>query len=304
MSCLLQKMAHSTPHITVVVASLGRSEALFRLLRRLEIQTRAPKQVILSLESEADCPNLEHFSLPVIVTYGPRGSSAQRNRAIDRLGPEVDLIVIIDDDYVPSQFFLEGVARSFIAFPQVSGLGGLLLADGAMSEGVPFDQAVEIIEAHEGTHDMYASPRLISGMAGVYGCNMVFRRDHIGKVRFDEAVPLYGWLEDTDFGARLPGPFLYTDGFFGVHCSVKSGRERKGNRFGYSQIANPIYFWRKGTLPLKRMVLLVLRPLAANLIKALHPEPWIDRKGRLFGNFAAFADLARGRMAPDRILQL
>ena len=71
----------------------------------------------------------------------------------------------------------------------------------------------------------------------------------------------------------------------------------------YSQIANPIYLVRKGTMPRSYAYLLIRRNVAANLLGSFRPEPWIDRRGRLAGNALALADIAIGRISPQRILQ-
>lgn len=297
-------MGASAIRVAVIVASLGRPASLSQLLARLLIQTTPPHRVILSVEKEQDIPDLSDMTLPIEVVFGPRGSSAQRNRALDMLDLETTFVAMIDDDYVPAPNFIQGVLRGFVAFPEASGLGGLLIVDGANGPGVSFEEAVAQVEDFAATREHDATPRRLPGMAGVYGCNMAFRMRDIGTIRFDEAVPLYGWLEDTDFGARLPGPFVYTDAFFGAHCAVKIGREKSGVRLGYSQVANPVHFFRKGTLSLRRMITLILYPFLANLSKTVRPEPWIDRKGRLRGNLMAFADMVRGRLTPDRILDL
>src|SRR6266702_4434472 len=91
--------------------------------------------------------------------------------------------------------------------------------------------------------------------------------------------------------------------FRGVHLGIKYGRT-SGVRFGYSQIANPIYLIRKGTMSWQHAKMLMWRNLAANLVRSFHPEPWIDRKGRLKGNLLALVDMAIGRISPHRILQL
>lgn len=292
--------------IAVVVASLGRPVALRLLLERLARQSYPAHRIILSLESTDDAPDLVGMSLPLEVIYGPRGSSAQRNRALDLIGPETAIVAIFDDDYVPSDYCLDGIARAFAAFPHASGLGGVLLADGAKNEGIAAADAVAMVEERDAaaSGQQPVLPSLIQGTTGVYGCNMTFRAAHIGQIRFDEGVPLYGWMEDTDFGARLPGPFLYTDAFWGVHCAVKAGREAKGMRFGYSQVANPIYFWRKGTLNLNQAISHAVRPILANIVKARNPEPWVDRAGRLRGNLKALTDLLCGRLNPRRILDI
>lgn len=75
-------------------------------------------------------------------------------------------------------------------------------------------------------------------------------------------------------------------------------------RIAYSQIANPVYLLRKRTIPPRLAWRLMLRNLAANLARSLWPEPYVDRIGRLRGNLAALADLARGCLHPGRVLEL
>jgi hypothetical protein len=73
---------------------------------------------------------------------------------------------------------------------------------------------------------------------------------------------------------------------------------------GYSQIANPVHFLRKGTVDVLPLAKLMTRNILANIIKSVRPEPWIDRRGRLRGNLVAIGDLLRGRCRPGRILEL
>lgn len=291
------------PKVAVIVASLGRPDAVALLLDRLARQSLLPHRTILSVEKPADLPPVMPDTLNVEVIIGPRGSSVQRNRGLDRLGEDADFIAIFDDDYVPSLRALEGILRGFEVCPDASGLCGELLADGASGPGVDPESAIAMVDAEDAVRDPQRRVTRLPGV-GVYGCNMVFRRPDIGDVRFDESLPLYGWLEDSDFGARLPGPVIYCDAFFGVHCAVKSGREKSGVRQGYSQVMNPVYLQRKGTLSAGRALKLVLRPFAANLMRTRRPEPWIDRAGRLRGNLLAFGDLLRGRITPQRITSL
>jgi len=61
---------------------------------------------------------------------------------------------------------------------------------------------------------------------------------------------------------------------------------------------------RKGTLPWLRALRLMGRNTAANLLRLMSPEPYIDRAGRANGNIRAFRDLLSGSLAPERILEL
>jgi hypothetical protein len=41
-----------------------------------------------------------------------------------------------------------------------------------------------------------------------------------------------------------------------------------------------------------------------NHLKALRPEPWVDRKGRVEGNWLAIADVLKRKDKPERILEM
>jgi hypothetical protein len=99
------------------------------------------------------------------------------------------------------------------------------------------------------------------------------------------------------------GRLLKCDALAGVHLGEKAGRT-SGKRLGYSQIANPIYLLKKGTIPPDLARRLMRGNLASNLLRSFRPEPYIDRRGRLAGNLLALIDLPRGRLDPRRVLEL
>jgi hypothetical protein len=124
----------------------------------------------------------------------------------------------------------------------------------------------------------------------------------IHDLRFDERLVLYGWLEDKDFAAaiaRRGGRLVKCAAARGVHMGVKDGRV-SGDKVGYSQIVNPIYMWRKGTMSASQMANHLFRNLASNIALSARPEPFIDRRGRLRGNLLGLADVLRGRIEPER----
>jgi len=132
---------------------------------------------------------------------------------------------------------------------------------------------------------------------------MAVRMSALKGRRFDEGLPLYGWLEDVDFTYPLldEGALIQSGRVYGVHRGVKGGRT-SGVRFGYSQIANPLYLLLKGTGPRMAMFSNIARNLAMNHARSLFPEVYIDRRGRLLGNWRAIVDVLRGRVRPGRIL--
>jgi hypothetical protein len=134
---------------------------------------------------------------------------------------------------------------------------------------------------------------------------MAFRANVFGTLQFDERLPLYGWLEDYDFSSqvRRRGPIVSSSILGGVHLGVKSGRT-SGVKFGVSQVVNPCYLYFKGTMPGLDAARLLMRPLLKNIMKVFYPEPYIDRRGRLWGNLLGIASVLSGRVDPGMILKL
>lgn len=299
--------------VCVVVSSAGRPECLALLWERLRAQSRPPHRVIFAVPGLEDLPpgigpGGDGRAAPEVV-LSPRGLPRQRNRGLERaLAEGAEIVAFLDDDYVPSRGALSGLARAFDAFPDASGVTGVLLADGARGPGIAPEEAARLVDAWDARESEAAReaapPRILARLRGLYGCNMAYRASAIGGTRFDERLPLYAWQEDIDFAARVPGQKIKTDALVGVHCGVKGGRERRGERLGYSQIANPFYLWGKGTMSRRFALRLCARNVLSNHLRALRPEPWIDRRGRARGNWRALADLCRGRIDPERILAL
>jgi GT2 family glycosyltransferase len=288
--------------VAVVIATTGRPIEVGQLLEHLARQTHQASKVVLSVVSDNDLP--PEVPPGALIVSGDKGSSSQRNRGMELILGDVDIVAFLDDDYLPSQRALQGIIDVFSAYPDVVGANGTLLADGINSPGIGYADAVAMIERHDAAAARADTEALVD-LDGLYGCNMAFRAAAIGGVRFDEALPLYGWQEDIDFAAQLRprGRIVKTRAFVGVHRGVKGART-SGRRFGYSQVVNPIYLTRKGTMRASFAFRIVAGNVLANHIRVLKPEPWVDRMGRLRGNWMAFADTLTGRAHPTRILQI
>lgn len=297
------KQSANSLRIVVGIATMGRREVLSAMLGCLHAQTRKPEHLIICRVNpdDVDTDALEKFQNVTVVDGGAMGSTPQRNQIL-RLSNS-DIIVFFDDDFFPTRDYLENLEKTFAENLDIVSTTGAVLADGAQGPGISVEQGLQIIEAAKplraasAIHDFY----------GTYGCNMAFRLEPIisNGILFDEKLPLYGWQEDIDFSQSLApyGRIVKAEALRGVHLGVKVGRT-SGLRFGYSQISNPIYLTRKGTMSWRHASKLMSRNIAANLVRSLHSEPWVDRRGRLHGNLLALLDLIRGRIQPDRILTL
>jgi GT2 family glycosyltransferase len=252
-------------------------------------------------DADVDQPAARRLPFPVTIVRGEPGSSHQRN-AILRNVEDADAIVFLDDDFFPAESYLANVATLLADNPAVMVATGTLVADGIHGPGLTPDDARTLLVAR--------TAPLGSGLMpyyGAYGCNMVVRLDPVREhgVVFDEALPLYAWQEDIDFSRQMArfGRVVKAEALSGVHLGAKRGRV-SGVKFGYSQVANPIYLVRKGTLSVAFGGRTMAKNLLANLARAHRREPHIDRLGRLKGNALALLDLLRGRLHPSRVLEI
>ncbi|NJO53424.1 MAG: glycosyltransferase [Bacteroidales bacterium] len=287
--------------IAVGIATVGRRAAVARTVAELRFQTRAPDVIVVCAPEARDVAGLDCDAPNVRVLISPQGSSHQRN-AILRDLEGFDVILFMDDDFILCPTYIETTERVFLAHPDIVVATGNVVVDGIRGPGLDFDTARDIANAPPPDRsDFVQMDDVYSG----YGCNMAVRLEPVARngIVFDEQLPLYAWLEDVDFSRQLArhGRLVRVSTMRGVHLGIKVGRS-PGMRLGYSQIANPLYLIRKGTCSWRKALFLMVRNMAANLVRSLHPEPYIDRKGRVRGNARALYDLVAGRLSPSRIL--
>jgi hypothetical protein len=290
--------------IAVGIATAGRRDILTEALRELSRQTRCPDKVFVcpGAEKDFDDARAAELPFPIFVVRGPHGLPAQRNAILD-VARDFAVVVFFDDDFFASPSYLVELEQCFVTQPAVVAMTGRVIADGVTGPGLDVASARAALASFE--HSPGDQP--LTELYNAYGCNMAVRvaAVHSHGLRFDENLPLYGWLEDVDFCRQLApyGRIVRNGRMIGVHLGSKGGHT-SGVRFGYSQIANPLYLWRKGTLRIDRALHQMSRNILANFGNLIRPEPWVDRRGRVLGNALGFLDLVRGRLHPRGILDL
>jgi GT2 family glycosyltransferase len=291
--------------LVVIIATYGRKELLDRVLTLLENQSRLPDEVIVSAPDKSHVLPRSSTAYMLTTMFGDRGSCLQRNRALDEAVGHSDIITFFDDDFLPAPDYIEKVENAFRNNPDWAVLRGDAILDGAKGPGIPYDEGLVALNAAVAERSRTPIHPYVSDHVGGYGCNMSVRSAFVEEARFDERLPLYGWQEDIDFSGQLRrrGRVVGLNTLFGVHLGAKSGRV-SGVRLGYSQIINPVYLVRKGTIPTGFAFNLIWRNIAANLVKSLWSEPYIDRRGRLKGNILGALHLVRGKIEPEHILKL
>jgi GT2 family glycosyltransferase len=298
----LQEANASPPtRLVLGIATHRRPQILLGTLEHLRLQSRAPDRTIVSYGAPEDIADAPERFPAIDFIQSEAGTCKQRNAIIDAAA-DCSLLVFIDDDFYLEPTYLEATESAFADNPGVVAATGFVLADGIHGAGLDSAEATSIL-----AKVTPASHQSLKPLFNAYGCNMSFRMAAVVEhaVRFDERLPMYGWFEDVDFCRQLAphGAIVRISNACGVHLGAKTGRT-SGVRLGYSQVANPIYLARKGTLTWLDGVRRIIPLLLKNLLRSNLPEPYIDRRGRLRGNLIALRELAFGSSDPSRINEL
>lgn len=285
--------------LSVIIPSVGRPDVLDATLDSILRQSAPPDEIIVCVPDRADVLDRSAMRQSVQVLVGPRGSPHQRNYALRHLDPAAEIVSFFDDDVELEADYLANARRFFACTPDVVLFWGKPLADGVKIGGISRSAARAVVEqVGDITHEFDRTH-------AAYGCNMNVRRWAVDRTRFDEKLPLYAWLEDRDFGARCArlGQTGKYNGCSFVHLGDSGGRV-SGLRLGYSQIINPVFLWRKGSMRMIECLWFVTRAAARNLLGVLLLDRRIDRVGRARGNLLGLLHLLRGYVNPERILQI
>ncbi|CCH85935.1 Glycosyl transferase family protein [Modestobacter italicus] len=291
--------ARTTDVIGVVLASAGRSQLLGEVIADLGRQTRQDFTLVLSVP---DVQSLPDGPLPTgAIVVHDRGLAAQRNAGLDAI-PGATHVFCFDDDAVVREDFIEQAMDFFACHPEVVGITGRVLLDGAAADAVPREEAERALAASWST----PVSRRWRESRELYGCNFGFRLGAIGGERFDGRLPLYSWLEDHDFARRLMrhGTLARVEDCVVVHRGVKSGGRMAHERLGYSQVMNPAYLHHVGSFPLWLTLRETVPRLGKNAVRSVAGPESGWRRERLRGNLRAAGDIARRRFTPERILDI
>ena len=292
----------NNPRISVVIATTNRANILDETIQSLKKQTLAPSETIISVASESDCSEAMKSDPSVKVVIGPPGLTYQRNTGMKAVDPLSEYILFLDDDMALSRFYLRNSANVMRDCQDVVLIAGAVLVLDTTRQTA--EQIVEEFDANPPAEELTTAH-------SANGCNMFARASHAKSVLFDENLPLYALNEDYDWSRRLAafGRIVHARACAVAHLRTPSGRV-SDRRFGYSQIANPYYLWRKGSIAEFSRVLNYhwSRSVPMNIVGSIVPRSngpdRGQRRERLRGNLIALVDIVRGRNSPNRVLEL
>jgi GT2 family glycosyltransferase len=286
--------------VAVILATKGRPQAITELLGLLEKQSYTPAVIVISATEPSDIGASPATQLNIEYLFGPAGSAAQRNRGLELVRTRADLAIFFDDDFAPAGNWIEQCVQLFSSAANIAGANGTVIRDGAKTQPLSWQQAREILTLPRPTNQ-----RAVSERADLYGCNMAFRMSAINDLQFDERLVLYGWLEDKEFSRKAAknGRLVECSLLAGVHLGLQSGRV-SGKRYGFSQVVNAWYLYKKEALSLPEASANILKALVVNAAKTFRPENHIDRRGRLHGNLLGVMHLLSGACRPEKVAEL
>lgn len=279
----------------LVIASHGRPDLLQQIVTSLSSQRRIPDTIVISAVAPADITASTQALSSVRTIFGSAGLTCQRNRGISCLIDTVDVIAFIDDDFIVGHDYFHNMERLFEHDELIIGINAEIIADGADSPGFTFEEGLRLAEQYRRQKTEPVAREITGKYAD--GCNgiIAFRSTRAGALRFDERLPRVA--------LRRLGRIVRTNLIWGVHLGTKRGKGSEV-QLGYSQIVNPAYIVSKGNMSVWYALQLAARNVAANIVRSIRPESYVDRRGRLQGNVIGMFHLIAGRLTPEYILKL
>jgi GT2 family glycosyltransferase len=286
---------------TVVVCSANRPEILADTIDSiLRTQVLPPKEIIVSVFNEQHVAERtkRHPAVRVVIS-GEQGTCVQRNVAAKLVQTQYTLF--LDDDVELAPDFIQSMERLLAEAKDAIAATGVLVVDGAHGDAG--------LDRTSAKHHTLNYVRTQANYDHREGQNLFVRSEVFDNVLFDENLPLYGWLEDLDFATnclRYGRIIMNTETCF-AHLATPTGRT-SGLRYGYSQVVNPFYLWRKNGTPglanvvFRHWAIYLANNLRRTVIRIRSDRN--DRSGRLRGNIIALNHLLKGKVDPSYILKL
>lgn len=286
----------------VIFCSVNRPAMLHESILCVSRQS-IPCRIVVSVPGESDVARETRQLASVTVVYSAKGLTRQRNAAMDSIQDDPEMIFFLDDDMEMEDSCVEKLLLTLRERPDASMATCVNVAQGTYAAGtLDRETARRLILERQQVQQSEQSEMPFTSIHAAYGCMMALRGSLRNKVRFDERLPLYGFLEDFDFSlqCRKFGPILQNPNALAVHIEVTQGRMGDKKR-GYSEVVNPFYILSKKTgARWSRVFLGSMRRTLRSAGLAVKGQGW----QRLIGNLMGWANVATLRPDPEKILTM
>ena len=209
----------------IVLCTRNRPEALAETLDGIAAHPpRAPAGLLVidasddpSLQQNQDRVDTFAACPSVHVPYTDTPSlPRQRNHALDRLPPSVEIVHFIDDDVTVQDGYFDALSRVLYAHPDVGGVGGVITESNVdVPAASPsrlrrlflLDHAEPGRVLPSGCASAAQTPALPAtgprATEWLSGCSSSYRRSLLDRHRFEPALTGYAMLEDLDLSYRV-----------------------------------------------------------------------------------------------------
>jgi GT2 family glycosyltransferase len=250
--------------LVVITPTRNRPKEVAVLLASLCEQTRRPDLLVVvdssdpDLRPEVRSAVLEGWPGACYVEHWPPSAAAQRNRGLDAVVNDCDLVALIDDDITLPSNTLENACREiaesapeFIGFgfnpsdaDAVRGYGRLKSSRLARRLGLYSDRIGAVTAS--GWHTRLTRVAASTEVEWLLSGAVIWKAEAIRAIRFDEFFEQYSYLEDLEFSlqARAQGRFLALSSASFLHEPSLVGRKSRF-WFGRIEIRNRLYIVRK-----------------------------------------------------------
>lgn len=199
----------------VVICTRNRPSDLATALASLGAQTVAPSGLIIVDASDNDESEAvvgrwsaeQNLPFEVIHIRAEPGLPAQRNLGVN--ATDADVVHFIDDDVVLDPEYVAAIAAVFEEDTDglVVGVGGLITNQPVRRPRLWWrlalmDSTRSGVVLRSGTAIIVTAAREQTRVQWLSGCSMSYRAEVVRQIRFDEALPGYALMEDTDFSFR------------------------------------------------------------------------------------------------------
>jgi len=288
-------------NIAIGIASAGRPKSLSLLLEYLgSLKVEIPEIFVCTPSKDQEVTSPPELRVTWLTTA--RGGLCLQRNILLQAAKGSDFLVFFDDDFFPrGDYFINLTSILAINGSSIAALTGLVLGDGVTCGGISYLDGLKQLEC---SSSFTFQPNL-TPIFNTYGCNMVVNlkmiREH--NLRFEENLPMYGWLEDVEFCLQLQafGAVVQARNCVGIHLGSQESR-LGARQLGYSQVANPYYICQKHHLSSAKFLQYFIFRLLRNAAGALGGNP--VRRARLAGNLLALRHLVQGTLDPRYISQM
>jgi GT2 family glycosyltransferase len=280
--------------LSIIIATNKRPDSMKELYNNLKLQELMPNEVIIVDSSNTRDINYSWFQsnweLKEIYNVEPT-LPKQRNIGISMLNNKSDIIIFLDDDVLLDNDYLKNINKIYEddKINEIAGVGGFVI--GQDENFKPFQTNPIIKNGHQ-----------LYNIKTLYGCNMSYRKQVVDKIKFDENLLLYAFLEDKDYSlsANQYGLVVRTKEATLKHLRVPTSRISE-SKFGFAIVGNNYYVMNKHNCFKLKIFFTVMKLVIFALVNSILYK---SKRTRFKGSYTAFKQIISGNFDTKNILML